>query len=92
MANKHRYSILIQEVNEDATRGKSVDFEFDNHDDILEVIEKSKKAARFDNENDNTQFVVGIKLFSEIMLKNKENTLFEEILPAFRDFMQKLKH
>lgn len=34
---------------------------------------------------------LGLKLFSEVMLKNRKDPLFEEITPAFGAFMKKLK-
>lgn len=37
-------------------------------------------------------FAVGLKLFSEVLLQNRKNPLFEDIAPAFRDFMKKLKN
>jgi len=32
-----------------------------------------------------------LKLFSEVMIKNRNHPLFEELLPAFKTFMEKLK-
>jgi hypothetical protein len=40
----------------------------------------------FENHDD-----IGLKLFSEVMLKNRNHPLFEEFLPAFGVFMKKLK-
>jgi len=30
-------------------------------------------------------------MFSEVMVRNKDNALFEELLPEFKKFMKKLK-
>jgi hypothetical protein len=64
---------------------------FDNHDNLFDIIEKLQQRNHFDDVNQSTEFAIGLKLFSEVMLRNKENPLFEEMLPAFKDFMKKLK-
>lgn len=68
-----------------------IQVEFDNHDNIFVIIEKLQERSLFNDENQETEFAIGLKMFSEVMLRNKENPLFEEFLPAFKDFMKKLK-
>lgn len=46
----------------------------------------------FKNEDENTQFILGLKLFSEIMMTHPNSSLFEGFLPAFGEFMKKLKN
>ena len=65
--------------------------EFDNHDNLFTIIEKLKERNHFNDTNQSVEFAIGLKLFSEVMLRNKENPLFEEMLPAFKEFMGKLK-
>src|SRR5438045_1587502 len=95
MAEKrnNKYKISLQEIElKDGTQsGKSVDFEFENHDDIMNLIERNRNSGRFRDENEDAEFIVGLKLFSEVMLRNKNNPLFEDFLPAFGQFMKKLK-
>lgn len=45
----------------------------------------------FEEKNHSVEFAIGIKMFGEVVLKNKNNPLFEEFFPAFGDFMKKLK-
>ena len=68
-----------------------IQVEFDNHDNIFVIIEKLQERSLFNDENQETEFAIGLKMFSEVMLRNKENSLFEEFLPAFKDFMKKIK-
>jgi len=70
---------------------KNVSLEFDNHDDIFNIIEVIKSKKIFDDENTSTEFALGLKLFTEVMLKNKQHPLFEELRPAIMEFMKKLK-
>src|SRR5690606_9550689 len=89
----NKYKILFQEVSlkDGAPADKSVEFEFENHDNVFDIIEIIKKSDRFTNDNENTQFVIGLKLFSDIMMRNKNTALFEDFVPAFIEFMKKLK-
>ncbi len=70
---------------------KVVSVEFDNHDNIFNIIEKLSERNLFDNESESAEFAIGLKMFSEVMLRNRDNPLFEEFAPAFREFMAKMK-
>jgi hypothetical protein len=34
---------------------------------------------------------LGLKLFSEVIIRNRHNPLFEDFAPSFKEFMKKLK-
>jgi len=95
MTNKknNKYKIQLQEVAlKDGTQpGKSIAFEFENHDNIFNLIEQTQNSDRFEDKSQNIEFILGLKLFSEVMIKNRNNPLFEEFSPAFGQFMKKLK-
>ncbi|MDN5627606.1 protein of unknown function [Epilithonimonas bovis DSM 19482] len=88
------YKIHLEELSlkNSAEVLKSIDFEFVNHDDLFKIIEVLKSKNLFGNENDATEFALGIKLFSEVMLRHRDHPLFEELKPAFGEFMKKLKN
>jgi len=65
--------------------------EFDNHDEVFSIIEKLQDKDPFGDKEQSAQFAIGLKMFSEVMLKNKDNELFSKFLPEFKDFMAKLK-
>ncbi len=65
-------------------------FETKNHDDIFKIVEIMKGKMELD-EVDATAFAVGLKLFGEVMLKNKDNELFKQFKPHFSDFMKEIK-
>ncbi|MNG34261.1 hypothetical protein D3C84_1207070 [compost metagenome] len=65
--------------------------EFDNHDNIFTIIERMKNRDIFKTKDQAAEFAIGLKMFSEVMLKNRENELFTEFRPAFSEFMKKLK-
>ena len=67
------------------------EFEFTNHDNIFSIIVKLKEKQLFESDSDATEFGLGLKLFSEVMLQNRDHELFREFAPEFRAFMKKLK-
>ena len=69
----------------------AVALEFDNHDEIFSIIKKLQEKDHFKDAGESAQFAIGLKIFSEVMLKNKDNELFSEFLPEFKNFMAKLK-
>ncbi|MEH0153512.1 DUF3861 domain-containing protein [Limibacter armeniacum] len=92
-ANKYKMNLnLVSLANgEKPELEKAIELEFDNHDEIFGLIERSKEKNLFDNPQQSVEFTIGLKLFSEVMLKNRNHPLFEAFAPAFRDFMKKLK-
>jgi len=68
-----------------------LEISFENHDDIFNIIDRQKAKGLFGDAQQATEFAIGLKLFSEVMLKNRKHPLFEELAPAFSEFMKKLK-
>ncbi|WP_343606474.1 DUF3861 domain-containing protein [Fluviicola sp.] len=89
----NKYRIQLQEVQKkDGTLGDQLlEFEFENHDDIFTIVEVLKERKLFDGVDQTVEFAVGLKLFSEVMIRNRNHPLFEEFAPAFGQFMKKLK-
>lgn len=65
--------------------------DFDNHDELFSIIKRLQEKNHFEDAGQSAQFAIGLKMFSEVMLKNKDNELFSEFLPEFKNFMAKLK-
>ncbi|MDF0706089.1 DUF3861 domain-containing protein [Flagellimonas okinawensis] len=70
---------------------KSLEFQFENHDNIMQLVELVKDKNLFKEQSDNIEFLVGLKLFSEVMLRNRKHEMFTEFGPEFREFMKKFK-
>lgn len=90
----NKYRIKLEQVSlmkEDAKLSDPIIVEFDNHDDIFKIIEIMREKNLFEEKNHSVEFAIGIKMFGEVVLKYKNNPLFEEFFPAFGDFMKKLK-
>ena len=65
-------------------------FEVGNHDDIINIIGAAQAAELFDRDT-SASLALGMKLFTEVMLKYRKDPLFAPMMPAFRDFVGQLK-
>lgn len=67
--------------------------EFQNHDDLFKILEIAKSSAIFENPNDNTEFFIGLKLFNEVLLRNRKtpNPVLKDLTETVGAFMMKLK-
>ncbi|MBP1222509.1 DUF3861 domain-containing protein [Flavobacterium sp. 1355] len=91
-SNKYYLTLSLKEyANGETQPAKELGIEFDNHDEIFGIIQKMKDKNLFDSPSEATQFAIGLKLFSEIKLKYRNNPLFEELNEVFPVFMKKLK-
>lgn len=91
--NGHLYRFTIDHL-EDA-KGVAIDdssltFETRNHDDLLKIVEAMKGKMELD-EMDATAFAIGLKLFGEVMMKNRKNEIFKEFKPHLNNLMKEIK-
>lgn len=89
----NNYKLELHEVSQkDGTQGSQViEVEFSNHDNIFELLALVQANPRFQTPGEDVEFLLGLKLFSEVMLKNRNHPLFQDFAPAFADFMKKYK-
>lgn len=90
--NKYHLELrLNQYANGETLPAKELEFDFDNHDEIFAIIERLKEKDPFNDPSQAVQFALGLKLFGEVKLKNRNHPLFEELNTVFGAFMKKLK-
>ncbi|MEC4723142.1 DUF3861 domain-containing protein [Noviherbaspirillum sp. CPCC 100848] len=65
-------------------------FHADNHDDLFDIIQRVQQADMFDADT-SAALALGMKLFSEVMLKHRQDPLFAPILGAYRDYITAFK-
>jgi len=90
----YKYKLTIEAISNpqgEPINKAPIEHVFLNHDDLYKIIEMAKSKNLFENQDHSIEFALGLKLFSEVMLKNRNNHLFEEFAPAFGNFMKKLK-
>lgn len=78
--------------NESEFQNAPLTVEFDNHDDIFKIIRSITATKMFETDNQAAKFSIGLKMFSEVMLKNRNHELFADFRPAFGQFIKKLKN
>lgn len=92
---QHQYRVSLEHLADaDGNRSahdQALQFEVGNHDDIFAIVERMRGRGDFDPDTA-AAFGVGLKLFSEVMLENKDHPLFAEFKPHFMAFMKKLKN
>lgn len=84
--SNHKFRITVESVadaDENPVNTPLI-FTVENHDDIIALAERG-------DDDRARAFLVGLKLFGETMLQDRDNPLYAEIQPAFGTFMKKLK-
>lgn len=77
-------------LEEGAPLRPSFSFEATNHDDILALVERARASTGLPPD-DAASMVVGLKLLGEVMLREKNNPLFDPLRGSMRDFIGNLK-
>ncbi|GAA4492704.1 DUF3861 domain-containing protein [Hymenobacter ginsengisoli] len=91
-ANRYRVTVeLLTLASGLAATASPLQLEVDNHDEILGIVRRLQEKNPFNDPQQAAALAVGLKLFSEVMLQNRRHPVFEELLPAFWVFMEKLK-
>lgn len=91
--NSYRYKITVEALTGAKvvpTEGRSLTFEAANHDDILEIVERMRARLPFDGDTV-ASLGVGLKLFSEVALMQRNDPMFVMIQPALSEFVRGLK-
>lgn len=89
--NKYHFQLKELSLKDGSAGDKNLGFDFENHDDLFKIFDVIKSKNIFEDENTAQEFALGLKLFTEVMLKNKQHPLFENLRPAIMEFMKKLK-
>lgn len=69
---------------------RSLLFDTTNHDDILASVDRVKGKSILPDE-EVLPFCVGLKLFGEVVMKHRSESMFTKFFPHFRSFMETLK-
>lgn len=90
---QHQYRVTLDYLsgsNGEPAEQAPLIFEVGNHDNIFDIVTRMRQRGDF-SQDSATAFGVGLKLFSEVMLENKDHPLFAEFKPHFMQFMKALK-
>lgn len=90
---EYRYRITLEHLatpKQGEPTHAAISFDTGNHDDLFTIVDKVRSKGQFDADTA-ASLALGLKLFTEVMLKNRGHPLFADISPPMRDFIQKLK-
>ena len=91
---QHQYHVTVQHLADaqgnPSSYTEKLEFDVGNHDDIFVILQRLQQAELFD-EQTTKSFAVGLKLFGEVMLENKNHALFKDFLRQCVQFMKHLK-
>ena len=91
--NSYRYKITVEALTGakgEPVEGRTLSFEAANHDDILGIVERMRARLPFDADTI-ASLGVGLKLFSEVTLMQRNDPMFAMIRPALSEFVRGLK-
>ncbi|WP_260740367.1 DUF3861 domain-containing protein [Tunturiibacter lichenicola] len=91
--NSYRYKITVEALTGakgEPVQGRVLSFEAANHDDILGIVERMRARLPFDGDTV-ASLGVGLKLFSEVALMQRDDPMFAAIRPALGEFVRGLK-
>jgi hypothetical protein len=91
--NSYRYKITVEALTGakgEPVEGQILSFEAANHDDILGIVERMRARLPFDGDTV-ASLGIGLKLFSEVALIQRNDPMFEMIRPALEEFVRALK-
>lgn len=83
----HPYRVQVQALDREVP---PLQFDCQNHDDIFAILALSKGKLPM-SEQEHQAFIVGLKLFGEVMMQHRKEELFKGFLPHFKQFMGQLK-
>jgi hypothetical protein len=90
--NKYTLTLkLDQYANGTSKPAKELDLQFENHDELFEIIDRIQSKNLFTSKEESTEFAIGLKLFSEVMIRNRKHPVFDDLHVAFSSFMKNLK-
>lgn len=91
---RYRYKIHVEEIGQPlpggTARQEAITFEIANHDDILAIVGRVRAGTAF-APDDASALTLGLKLFSGVMLRHRNDPMFADIQHAMRVFTGNLK-
>jgi hypothetical protein len=94
MRRGNKYQITVMPLGGDAPdtteSTASLVFMHENHDDLLLIVQRMRKSTGLDSESA-AATAIGLKLLAEVMLKQRDNPLFDVMRTPMRQFIHALK-
>lgn len=91
--NSYRYRVTLEKIagqKGEPVEGEQLSFEAPDHDDIFPIVERVRGRGDLDADSA-AALAVGLKLFSEVVLQNRQREPFAEVRPALSAFIGSIK-
>jgi Domain of Unknown Function with PDB structure (DUF3861) len=89
----HLYRVTVEHLEDpkgNAVVADPLSFQARNHDDLLPIVARMRARGMFEPD-EAAALAIGLKLFGEVMLRNREHELFAPLQPHFAEFIKRLK-
>lgn len=88
----HRYRISVQSLDDSTPddAAQTLSFEITNHDDLFALLGRISALAPVPEE-EIPEFLIGLKMFSEVVLRHRKEPLFADLQPHMGTFIKQLK-
>ena len=83
----YKYHLQLDKAGNTESETESMEFDFENHDDIFRIVQMLEQSGRFGDSVEVRRFAVGLKLLGGVMMDNRDNELFKDFEPAFGAFV-----
>lgn len=92
MKSNYKYSVNLHALNEDpVVNTQALSFTISNHDDLFQKLQLVEGKLNI-SDDETKSFMIGLKMFSEIILKNyRSNPLFDQMFDPMKSVMKLLK-
>ncbi|WP_392340128.1 DUF3861 domain-containing protein [Moritella marina] len=85
------YRVTIEEMNSVHIPGETLQFEFQDREDLFKIIEHLKQGSGLE-ESTATKVGIALRLLGPVMMANHKHALFVDFMPHFKAFMHSLKN
>lgn len=93
MNRSHKYRITVTALVDEVPVAKApapLVFTHENHDDLAVIVDRVRRSSGLDADTA-AATAIGLKLLGEIVLKHRDNVLFDPLRTPLREFIRSLK-
>lgn len=90
MRKDNCYRITVEQVNPESAGVKSLQFDFQDREDLFNIVEQLKQSSGLEQAAA-TKVGLALRLLGPVMMQNRKHPLFVDFMPHFKNFMHNLK-
>lgn len=90
MKQDKQYRITVEEIGNEEGKAKTLQFEYQDREDLFTVVDKLKQGSGLEPEAA-TKVALALRLLGPVMMRDHKHPLFVDFMPHFKNFMQNLK-